>query len=166
MSPFHQKVSVSMLSSDMAEYWRWIFLDQQELVNIFIHRASSTRDKCFLSYYCLHLSNKGIVALSFAGKWRGDSFSEEITNFLIYCVDYFNIFPWHYRYKIIKEVGDGTFGSVWRAISKQTGEVVSMIYWYDEVSSIWSDIFVLISYKICRLLSRKWRRNITPGRSA
>jgi serine/threonine protein kinase len=29
-----------------------------------------------------------------------------------------------YRYKIIKEVGDGTFGSVWRAINKQTGEVV------------------------------------------
>jgi serine/threonine protein kinase len=28
------------------------------------------------------------------------------------------------RYKIIKEVGDGTFGSVWRAINKQTGEVV------------------------------------------
>jgi len=29
------------------------------------------------------------------------------------------------RYKLIKEVGDGTFGSVWRAINKQTGEVVS-----------------------------------------
>lgn len=29
-----------------------------------------------------------------------------------------------YRYKVIKEVGDGTFGSVWRAINKQTGEVV------------------------------------------
>ncbi|THG16369.1 hypothetical protein TEA_019164 [Camellia sinensis var. sinensis] len=28
-----------------------------------------------------------------------------------------------YRYKIIKEVGDGTFGTVWRAINKQTGEV-------------------------------------------
>lgn len=28
------------------------------------------------------------------------------------------------RYKIIKEVGDGTFGSVWRAINKQTGEIV------------------------------------------
>ena len=31
-----------------------------------------------------------------------------------------------YRYKIIKEVGDGTFGSVWRAINKQTGEIVSL----------------------------------------
>ncbi|KAK1273456.1 Cyclin-dependent kinase F-4 [Acorus gramineus] len=31
-----------------------------------------------------------------------------------------------YRYKIIKEVGDGTFGSVWRAINKQTGEVVAI----------------------------------------
>lgn len=30
------------------------------------------------------------------------------------------------RYKIIKEVGDGTFGSVWRAISKQTSEVVAI----------------------------------------
>lgn len=31
-----------------------------------------------------------------------------------------------FRYKLIKEVGDGTFGSVWRAINKQTGEVVSV----------------------------------------
>lgn len=31
------------------------------------------------------------------------------------------------RYKLIKEVGDGTFGSVWRAINKQTGEVVSVV---------------------------------------
>ncbi|XP_059642261.1 cyclin-dependent kinase F-4-like [Cornus florida] len=30
------------------------------------------------------------------------------------------------RYNIIKEVGDGTFGSVWRAINKQTGEVVAI----------------------------------------
>lgn len=30
------------------------------------------------------------------------------------------------RYKIIKEVGDGTFGSVWRAINKQTGEIVAV----------------------------------------
>nr|GMD82006.1 cyclin-dependent kinase F-4-like [Ipomoea batatas] len=30
------------------------------------------------------------------------------------------------RYKIIKEVGNGTFGSVWRAINKQTGEVVAI----------------------------------------
>jgi hypothetical protein len=28
------------------------------------------------------------------------------------------------RYTIIKEVGDGTFGSVWRAINKESGEVV------------------------------------------
>ncbi|PNY11949.1 cyclin-dependent kinase [Trifolium pratense] len=31
-----------------------------------------------------------------------------------------------YWYKLIKEVGDGTFGSVWRAISKETGEVVAI----------------------------------------
>ncbi|GMH05676.1 hypothetical protein Nepgr_007516 [Nepenthes gracilis] len=30
------------------------------------------------------------------------------------------------RYKMIKEVGDGTFGNVWKAINKQTGEVVAI----------------------------------------
>ncbi|KAG6387808.1 hypothetical protein SASPL_153002 [Salvia splendens] len=30
------------------------------------------------------------------------------------------------RYKVIREVGTGTFGSVWRAISKQSGEVVAI----------------------------------------
>ncbi|KAK9689165.1 hypothetical protein RND81_09G040000 [Saponaria officinalis] len=30
------------------------------------------------------------------------------------------------RYKLIKEIGDGTFGRVWRAINKQTGEVVAI----------------------------------------
>ncbi|KAJ3672595.1 hypothetical protein LUZ60_007316 [Juncus effusus] len=30
------------------------------------------------------------------------------------------------RYKVIKEVGDGTFGSVFRAINKQTGEIVAI----------------------------------------
>ncbi|XP_039123605.1 cyclin-dependent kinase F-4-like [Dioscorea cayenensis subsp. rotundata] len=30
------------------------------------------------------------------------------------------------RYKVIKEVGDGTFGTVWRAINKQNGEVVAI----------------------------------------
>ncbi|XP_042438778.1 cyclin-dependent kinase F-4-like [Zingiber officinale] len=30
------------------------------------------------------------------------------------------------RYKLIKEVGDGTFGSVWRALNKLTGEVVAI----------------------------------------
>ncbi|XP_052170174.1 cyclin-dependent kinase F-4-like isoform X2 [Diospyros lotus] len=30
------------------------------------------------------------------------------------------------RYKMIKEVGDGTFGSVWRAINKRTGELVAI----------------------------------------
>ncbi|XP_047325505.1 cyclin-dependent kinase F-4 isoform X2 [Impatiens glandulifera] len=30
------------------------------------------------------------------------------------------------RYKLIKIVGDGTFGSVWRAISKHTGKVVAI----------------------------------------
>ncbi|CAK9179399.1 unnamed protein product [Ilex paraguariensis] len=30
------------------------------------------------------------------------------------------------RYKIIKEVGNGTFGTVWRALNKQNGEVVAI----------------------------------------
>lgn len=30
------------------------------------------------------------------------------------------------RYKLIKEVGDGTFGSVWRAINKLSGDVVAV----------------------------------------
>ncbi|XP_010530391.1 PREDICTED: cyclin-dependent kinase F-4-like [Tarenaya hassleriana] len=30
------------------------------------------------------------------------------------------------RYKLIKEVGDGTFGTVWRAINKETDEVVAI----------------------------------------
>nr|CAD1840928.1 unnamed protein product [Ananas comosus var. bracteatus] len=30
------------------------------------------------------------------------------------------------RYKVIKEVGDGTFGTVWRAINKQSSEVVAI----------------------------------------
>ncbi|XP_009400730.2 cyclin-dependent kinase F-4 [Musa acuminata AAA Group] len=30
------------------------------------------------------------------------------------------------RYMVIKEVGDGTFGTVWRAINKQSGEVVAI----------------------------------------
>ncbi|CAA0812051.1 Protein kinase superfamily protein [Striga hermonthica] len=30
------------------------------------------------------------------------------------------------RYKVIKEVGNGTFGNVWRALNKQSGEVVAI----------------------------------------
>jgi protein kinase len=30
------------------------------------------------------------------------------------------------RYKVIKEVGNGTFGNVWRALNKQTGEIVAI----------------------------------------
>ncbi|XP_058188999.1 cyclin-dependent kinase F-4-like isoform X1 [Rhododendron vialii] len=39
--------------------------------------------------------------------------------------NHYNSSRW-YRYNIIKEVGDGTFGSVWRAINKQTGEIVAI----------------------------------------
>ncbi|CAN7002072.1 unnamed protein product [Brassica oleracea var. botrytis] len=30
------------------------------------------------------------------------------------------------RYNLVKEVGDGTFGNVWRAVNKQTGEFVAI----------------------------------------
>lgn len=33
-----------------------------------------------------------------------------------------------FRYKVIKEVGNGSFGVVWRALNKQNGEVVSPLY--------------------------------------
>ena len=35
--------------------------------------------------------------------------------------------PWHNatrRYKVLKQLGDGTYGSVWKAINRQTNEVV------------------------------------------
>lgn len=31
---------------------------------------------------------------------------------------------------MIKEVGDGTFGSVWRALSRDTGEIVGFLFIY------------------------------------
>lgn len=30
------------------------------------------------------------------------------------------------RYLIVKEVGNGSFGNVWRALNKQSGEVVAI----------------------------------------
>ncbi|PWZ21443.1 hypothetical protein Zm00014a_022806 [Zea mays] len=39
---------------------------------------------------------------------------------------YFCLTTCLHRFKLIKEVGDGTFGSVWRAINKQNGEVVAV----------------------------------------
>lgn len=30
----------------------------------------------------------------------------------------------HNRYKVVKQLGDGTYGCVWKAANKQTGEVV------------------------------------------
>ncbi len=29
------------------------------------------------------------------------------------------------RYKVVKQLGDGTYGTVWKAINRQTNEVVS-----------------------------------------
>ena len=30
------------------------------------------------------------------------------------------------RYKIIKQLGDGTYGTVWKAINRQTNEIVAI----------------------------------------
>lgn len=30
------------------------------------------------------------------------------------------------RYKVVKQLGDGTYGTVWKAINRQSNEVVSM----------------------------------------
>eukprot|EP00879_Flechtneria_rotunda_P016532 GHRR01017301.1.p2 GENE.GHRR01017301.1~~GHRR01017301.1.p2 ORF type:complete len:103 (+),score=44.63 GHRR01017301.1:226-534(+) len=30
------------------------------------------------------------------------------------------------RYKVVKQLGDGTYGNVWKAINRQTGEVVAI----------------------------------------
>jgi len=30
------------------------------------------------------------------------------------------------RYKVIKELGDGTYGSVWKALNQQTHEIVAI----------------------------------------
>lgn len=43
---------------------------------------------------------------------------------IILCISWISL---SCRYKAIKEVGDGTFGNVWRAISKQSGEVVCFL---------------------------------------
>lgn len=54
VQPFHQKVSASMASFVMTENWWWILLEQLEPVNIlYTSWASSTRDKCHLSFVFL-----------------------------------------------------------------------------------------------------------------
>lgn len=33
--------------------------------------------------------------------------------------------PCVHRYKVVKQLGDGTYGTVWKAINRQSNEVVS-----------------------------------------
>ena len=46
------------------------------------------------------------------------------------------------RYKVIKQLGDGTYGSVWKAVNRQTSEVVAIkkmkkkFYSWDECMSL------------------------------
>lgn len=74
-----------------------------------------------------------------------------------------------FRYMLIKEVGDGTFGSVWRAINKQTGEVVSICSYhsaYIEKKCLKNDYFQFYNLLLInRLQLKKWRKSITHGRS-
>lgn len=70
---------------------------------------------------------------------------------------------------LIKEVGDGTFGSVWRAINKQTGEVVSICWYlfvYLEKNCLKNDYFQFYNLLLInRLQLKKWRKSITHGRN-
>lgn len=57
-----------------------------------------------------------------------------------------SFFYWSYhsskcRYKIIREVGNGTFGSVWRALNKQSVEVVGIFF-----------ISILLKFKSIKLV--------------
>ncbi|KAG5524399.1 hypothetical protein RHGRI_031150 [Rhododendron griersonianum] len=54
------------------------------------------------------------------------------------------------RYKIIKEVGDGTFGRFWRAINKQTGEIVAIKKMKRKYYS-WEECINLREVKECNL---------------
>ncbi|XP_031118787.1 cyclin-dependent kinase F-4-like [Ipomoea triloba] len=56
------------------------------------------------------------------------------------------------RYKIIKEVGNGTFGSVWRALNNQTGEVVAIKRMKKKYSS-WEECMNLREVKSLRRMS-------------
>ncbi|CAN4077294.1 unnamed protein product [Withania somnifera] len=56
------------------------------------------------------------------------------------------------RYKIINEVGNGTFGSVWRALNKQTGEVVAIKKMKKKYYS-WEECINLIEVKSLRKMS-------------
>jgi hypothetical protein len=88
-------------------------------------------------------------------QWRGDYPLQKLLFFLKFfiveylCLRFSSFFP-KQRYKLIKEVGDGTFGSVWRAINKQSSEVVSILqlelYWCSVRS--WIMCFILICQKI------------------
>jgi hypothetical protein len=165
VQPFHKKVSASIPPSDVTEYWWWIFLDQQELVNILyiLYHLQEINAIYLVFVYICWIKDVLLCILRENGEVNIFLKKLLISSFTVF--HYFNIFHWNYRYKLIKEVGDGTFGSVWRAISKQTGEVVSMLNWYVQVVFYLKSQFCPNQLQNCRLQSRKWRRNITLGRS-
>ncbi|XP_074583490.1 cyclin-dependent kinase F-4-like [Curcuma longa] len=57
------------------------------------------------------------------------------------------------RYNVIKKVGDGTFGNVWRAISKQSGELVAIKKLKRKYYSWWEECLNLQEVKSLRRLN-------------
>eukprot|EP00879_Flechtneria_rotunda_P020270 GHRR01021318.1.p1 GENE.GHRR01021318.1~~GHRR01021318.1.p1 ORF type:complete len:237 (+),score=63.17 GHRR01021318.1:226-936(+) len=56
------------------------------------------------------------------------------------------------RYKVVKQLGDGTYGNVWKAINRQTGEVVAIKKMKRKFFS-WEECMALREVKSLRKLS-------------
>lgn len=65
------------------------------------------------------------------------------------------LFHLWYRYKVIKEVGNGTFGSVWRALNKQSGEVVGLVVLANKRYLLHLEVLLKLLLMYCRLQLRK-----------
>ena len=53
------------------------------------------------------------------------------------------------RYKVVKQLGDGTYGSVWKAINNQTNDVVSPALSGSSTAGVWA------LTRLCRWPSRR-----------
>ena len=70
------------------------------------------------------------------------------------------------RYNLVKEVGDGTFGNVWRAVNKQTGEFVSCFFLkISRLLYYLCLIFRVLKFSMDRLQLKRWRKSITLGKN-
>ena len=91
--------------------------------------------------------------------------SNKSTSFFTVDCDWWRAWKFHYlfhwccnpmnRYKVTKQLGDGTYGSVLKATNRQTGEVVRRLS---------QRSFHILSVQFFRRRSRKWRRNFTNGK--